>query len=43
MKNLVKCVVGIFALFFAKSQMLNLANCVKQGGGGYLEWKVENG
>jgi hypothetical protein len=43
MENLVKCVVGIFAIFFAKSQMLNLVSCVTQGGGGYMEWKVENG
>jgi hypothetical protein len=43
MENLVKCVVGFLAIFFAKSQMLNLVNCAKQGGGGYLEWKIENG
>jgi hypothetical protein len=43
MENLVKCVVGFFAIFFAKIQMLNLVSYVNQGGGGYLEWKVENG
>jgi hypothetical protein len=43
MENLVRCVVGIFAIFFAKSQMLNLASYVNQGGGGYIDWRVENG
>jgi hypothetical protein len=33
MKNLVKCVVGFFALFGAKKQMLRW---VKKGGGGRL-------
>jgi hypothetical protein len=37
MENLVRYVVGIFAIFFAKSQMLSLVNYTKQGGGGYLE------
>jgi hypothetical protein len=36
MENLVKCVVGFLAIFFAKSQMLNLVSYVKQGGG-YME------
>jgi hypothetical protein len=43
MKNFVKCLVGIFAIFFVKSQMLKWANYTNQGGGGYLEWRVENG
>jgi hypothetical protein len=43
MENFVKGVVGIFAIFLAKIQMLNLVICAKQGGGGYMEWKVENG
>jgi hypothetical protein len=37
MENLVKSLVGIFAIFFAKRQMLKWANCVSQGGGGYME------
>ncbi|MDR0335707.1 MAG: DUF1559 domain-containing protein [Planctomycetaceae bacterium] len=40
MENLVKCIVGIFAIFFAKSQMLNLVNCVKQGGGAIWSGKL---
>ncbi|MDR0337894.1 MAG: DUF1559 domain-containing protein [Planctomycetaceae bacterium] len=45
MENLVKCVVGIFAIFFAKIQMLNLVNCVKQGGGaiGRGELRADSG
>ncbi|MDR0336401.1 MAG: hypothetical protein LBI18_04855 [Planctomycetaceae bacterium] len=43
MENLVKCVVGFLAIFFAKIQMLKWTNYVNQGGGGYMEWKVENG
>jgi hypothetical protein len=43
MENLVKCVVGILAIFFAKSQMLKWINYVNQGGGGDMEWRVENG
>jgi hypothetical protein len=37
LENLLKCVAGVFAIFFAKSQMLNLAGWAKQGGGGCLE------
>jgi hypothetical protein len=40
MKNVVMCLVGIFAEIFAKSPMLNLVN---QGGGGSLLWRVDNG
>jgi hypothetical protein len=40
MKNLVKCVVGLFAILFAKSQMLKWAS---EGGGGALYRRVKNG
>jgi hypothetical protein len=43
MENFVKSVVGFFAIFLAKSQMLKWTNYVNQGGGGYMEWRVENG
>jgi hypothetical protein len=40
MENVVKCLVGLFAMFLAKSQMLKWAS---KGGGGDLEWRVKNG
>jgi hypothetical protein len=40
MENVVKCLVGLFAMFLAKSQMLKWAS---QGGGGDQEWRVKNG
>jgi hypothetical protein len=40
MKNFATCLVGLFAMFLAKSQMLKWAN---EGGGGTLEWRVKNG
>jgi hypothetical protein len=30
-------------IYFAKSQMLKWINYTNQGGGGYMEWRVENG
>jgi hypothetical protein len=36
MENLVNCVVGFFAIFLTKIQMLKWINCVSQGGG-YME------
>jgi hypothetical protein len=36
MENLVKCVVGFLAIFFAKSQMLKWTSYVNQGGGGEI-------
>jgi prepilin-type N-terminal cleavage/methylation domain-containing protein/prepilin-type processing-associated H-X9-DG protein len=40
MENLVKCVVGIFAIFFAKSQMLKWTSCANQGGGAVWSEKL---
>ncbi|MDR0337200.1 MAG: DUF1559 domain-containing protein [Planctomycetaceae bacterium] len=40
MKNLVKCVVGILAIFFAKSQMLKWTRCANQGGGAIWSGKL---
>jgi hypothetical protein len=37
MENLVKCVVGFLAIFFAKNQMLKWARQGSKGGGGALE------
>jgi hypothetical protein len=37
MENLVKCVVGFLAIFFAKSQMLKWARQESEGGGGAME------
>jgi prepilin-type N-terminal cleavage/methylation domain-containing protein len=41
LENLLKCVAGFFAIFFAKSQMLNLEGWVKQGGGAI--WNKKRG
>jgi hypothetical protein len=43
MENLERSLVGILSMFLAKCQMLNWTSYANQGGGGYMEWKVENG
>jgi hypothetical protein len=37
MENLVKCLVGFCAIFFAKNQMLKWARRGTEGGGGAME------
>ncbi|MDR0336041.1 MAG: DUF1559 domain-containing protein [Planctomycetaceae bacterium] len=40
MENLVKCLIGFLAIFFAKSQMLKWANYTNQGGGAIWSGKL---
>ncbi|MDR1268105.1 MAG: hypothetical protein LBK82_01140 [Planctomycetaceae bacterium] len=40
MKNFVTCLVGFFAMFLEKNQMLKWAS---EGGGGRMQWRVNNG
>jgi hypothetical protein len=42
MENLVIFLVGLFAFFWAKSQMLKWVDYAKKGGGGRLWKRVKN-